>query len=171
MPIFANQNREQLRQEGDHWVLEKTADAISAATLIADAIPPLQREILDLTHDEKAERDKLTEVNALIALKLAEMERTVKVASAEDFDRALAIVEGDEGRQLSDKLHTAFANLNTIVNTQMAQRSREWEDSVQASRSGILTAVGLATARPGGSAPAPAGRRRAGDAGVGLVAQ
>jgi glycyl-tRNA synthetase beta chain len=36
-------NREQLRQEGDHWVLEKTADAISAATLIADAIPPLLR--------------------------------------------------------------------------------------------------------------------------------
>ncbi len=108
-----------------------------------DAIRPLQREILDLTHDEKAERDKLTDVNALIALKLAEMERTVKVATAEDFERALAIVEGDEGRQLSEKLHTAFAGLNEIVSQQMDQRSREWEESVQTSRSGILTAVGL----------------------------
>jgi signal transduction histidine kinase len=108
-----------------------------------DAIPPLQREILDLTHDEKAERDKLTEVNALVALKLSEMERTVKLASGGDFDRSLAIVEGDEGRQLSDKLHAAFASLNTIVSAQMEQRSRQWEDSVQASRSGILTAVGL----------------------------
>jgi glycyl-tRNA synthetase beta chain len=36
-------SREQLRQEGDYWVLEKTADTIPAATLIAGAIPPLLR--------------------------------------------------------------------------------------------------------------------------------
>ena len=35
--------REQLRQEGDYWVLEKTAAAVPAAALIADAIPPLLR--------------------------------------------------------------------------------------------------------------------------------
>ena len=36
-------SREQLRQEGDYWVLEKTAEAIPAASLIAAAIPPLLR--------------------------------------------------------------------------------------------------------------------------------
>lgn len=36
-------SREQLRQDGDYWVLEKTAAAIPAATLIAGAIPPLLR--------------------------------------------------------------------------------------------------------------------------------
>ncbi len=36
-------SREQLRQEGDYWVLEKTADTIPAAALIAGAIPPLLR--------------------------------------------------------------------------------------------------------------------------------
>lgn len=36
-------NREQLRQEGDHWVLEKTAEATPAAALIASALPPLLR--------------------------------------------------------------------------------------------------------------------------------
>ena len=35
--------REQLRQEGDYWVLEKAAAAMPAAALIADAIPPLLR--------------------------------------------------------------------------------------------------------------------------------
>ena len=35
--------REQLRQEGDYWVLEKTAAALPAAALIAEAIPPLLR--------------------------------------------------------------------------------------------------------------------------------
>jgi glycyl-tRNA synthetase beta chain len=38
-----NASREQLRQEGDYWVLEKTAAAVSAATLIASAMPPLLR--------------------------------------------------------------------------------------------------------------------------------
>ena len=108
-----------------------------------DSIRPLQRDILDLTHDEKAERDKLTDVNGLIALKLSEMERTVKAASAEDFDHALAIVEGDEGRQLSEKLHVAFASLDSSVAQLMDSRSREWEDSIQNSRSAIFTAVGL----------------------------
>jgi glycyl-tRNA synthetase beta chain len=35
--------REQLRQQGDYWVLDKTADAIPAATLIANTIPSLLR--------------------------------------------------------------------------------------------------------------------------------
>ena len=36
-------SREQLHQEGDYWVLRKTAEAIPAASLIAGAIPPLLR--------------------------------------------------------------------------------------------------------------------------------
>jgi glycyl-tRNA synthetase beta chain len=36
-------SREQLRQEGDYWVLDKIAAAIPAATLIAAAVPPLLR--------------------------------------------------------------------------------------------------------------------------------
>ena len=35
--------REQLRQEADYWVLEKTAAAVPAAALIAEAVPPLLR--------------------------------------------------------------------------------------------------------------------------------
>src|ERR1700759_1059564 len=38
-----NATREQLRQEGDYWVLEKSAAAVSAAELIAGAIPGLLR--------------------------------------------------------------------------------------------------------------------------------
>ena len=36
-------SRDQLRQEGGYWVLEKTSAAVPAATLIAAAIPPLLR--------------------------------------------------------------------------------------------------------------------------------
>jgi len=36
-------SRAQLRQEGDYWVVDKAAAAVSAAALIATAIPPLLR--------------------------------------------------------------------------------------------------------------------------------
>jgi len=36
-------SRDQLRQEGDYWVVQKVAEAVPAATLIAAAIPPLLR--------------------------------------------------------------------------------------------------------------------------------
>ena len=38
-----NATREQLRQDGDYWVLAKSAAAVSAATLIAEAMPGLLR--------------------------------------------------------------------------------------------------------------------------------
>jgi glycyl-tRNA synthetase beta chain len=38
-----NASREQLRQEGDYWVLEKSAAAVSAAELIAAAVPGVLR--------------------------------------------------------------------------------------------------------------------------------
>ncbi|WP_158932423.1 glycine--tRNA ligase subunit beta [Acidisphaera sp. S103] len=38
-----NANREQLRQEGDYWVLEKSAAAVSAGALIASVMPGLLR--------------------------------------------------------------------------------------------------------------------------------
>jgi glycyl-tRNA synthetase beta chain len=38
-----NATQDQLRQEGDYWVLEKAAPAVSAASLIADALPQLLR--------------------------------------------------------------------------------------------------------------------------------
>jgi glycyl-tRNA synthetase beta chain len=38
-----NAGREQLRQDGDYWVLEKSAAAVSAADLIAAAVPGLLR--------------------------------------------------------------------------------------------------------------------------------
>ena len=38
-----NASREQLRQQGDYWVLEKAVQAVPAAELIASALPPLLR--------------------------------------------------------------------------------------------------------------------------------
>jgi signal transduction histidine kinase len=108
-----------------------------------EQLRPLQRELLDLAYQDKAVRDRLTELSQLIALKLSEMERTIKVANAEEFERTLAVLESDEGRQLMEKIRVGFADLNRIVSSQMETHSARWQESMEASRSGILTAVGL----------------------------
>jgi signal transduction histidine kinase len=108
-----------------------------------DALRPLQRELLDLAYQDKEVRDRLTELSQLIALKLSDLERTIKVASAEEFERTLAVLEGDEGRQLMEKIRANFADLNRMVSAQMDTNTQRWQDSMEASRSGIVTAVGL----------------------------
>ena len=108
-----------------------------------EAIRPLQRELLDLSYQDKAVRDRLTELSELIALKLSSMERTIKAANAEEFERTLAVLESDEGRQLMEKIRVSFEELNRIVSQQMEANSARWQESMETSRSGILTAVGL----------------------------
>jgi len=40
-----NATRDDVRQEGDYWLLEKSAPAIAAATLVADAMPAILRKL------------------------------------------------------------------------------------------------------------------------------
>jgi signal transduction histidine kinase len=108
-----------------------------------EAIRPQQRELLDMAFQDKPVRDRLQELSGLIALKLAEMEKTVKVASAEEFERTLAVLDSDEGRQMTEKIRKSFAELNAIVSQQMESNTFRWQESMDTSRSAIVTAVGL----------------------------
>ena len=108
-----------------------------------EAIRPQQRELLDMAYQDKPVRDRLQELSGLIALKLSDMEKSVKVASAEEFERTLAMLEGDEGRQLMDKIRKGFAELNGIVSQQMESNTARWQESMETSRSAIVTTVGL----------------------------
>src|SRR5688572_7838567 len=108
-----------------------------------EAIRTQQRELLDIAFQDKPVRDRLQELSGLIALKLSEMERNIKVASAEEFERTLAVLDSDEGRQLMEKIRKGFNELNAIVSQQMEANTARWQESMEASRSGIITAVGL----------------------------
>jgi len=63
-----------------------------------EAIRPQQRALLDLAYQDKQVRDRLTELSELIALKLSEMERTIKLANAEEFERG-EIVRNERSRK------------------------------------------------------------------------
>ena len=108
-----------------------------------EAIRPQQRELLDMAFQDKPVRDRLQELSGLIALKLAEMEKNIKVASAEEFERTLAVLDSDEGRQMTEKIRKSFAELNGIVSQQMESNTFRWQESMDTSRSAIVTAVGL----------------------------
>jgi signal transduction histidine kinase len=125
------------------YLLSRRAIYLEPFRRSVDAIRPLQRDLLDLAYQDKAVRDRLTELSQLIALKLSEMEKSIKVASNEEFERTLAVLEGDEGRQLMEKIRTDFAGLNRMVSEQMRRNSVQWQDSMENSRSAMVTAVGL----------------------------
>jgi signal transduction histidine kinase len=125
------------------YLLSRKSGYLEPFQRSVDAIRPLQRDVLDLAFQDKVARDRLTELSQLIALKLAEMERSIKIANAEEFERTLAMVEGDEGRQVTDKIRTNFAELNRMASEQMETNTSRWQESMEASRSGMVTAVGL----------------------------
>src|SRR6516164_7790431 len=64
------------------YLLSRKSTYLDPFQRAVDAIRPLQREVLDLAYQDKAVRDRLTELSQLIALKLAEMEKSIKIASA-----------------------------------------------------------------------------------------
>jgi signal transduction histidine kinase len=125
------------------YLLSRKSDYLIPFQKSIEAIRPLQREVLDLAYQDKAVRDRLTELSQLIALKLADMERTIKVASAEEFERTLAVIEGEEGRQLTEKIRAGFADLNMLVSRQMETNNARFQESMDTSRSAIVTVVGL----------------------------
>ena len=125
------------------YLLSRKSDYLIPFQKSVEAIRPLQREVLDLAYQDKAVRDRLTELSQLIALKLADMERTIKVASAEEFERTLAVIEGEEGRQLTEKIRAGFADLNLLVSRQMETNNARFQESMDTSRSAIVTVVGL----------------------------
>ena len=125
------------------YLLSRKNDYLVPFQKSVEAIRPLQREVLDLSYQDKAVRDRLTELSQLIALKLADMERSIKVASAEEFERTLAVLEGDEGRQTTEKIRAGFADLNKLVSQQMETNTARWQESMENTRSAIVTAVGF----------------------------
>jgi signal transduction histidine kinase len=125
------------------YLLSRKNDYLNPFQKSVDAIRPLQRSVLDLAYKDKEVRDRITELSQLIALKLADMERSIKIASAEEFERTLAVLESDEGRQLTEKIRNGFADLNKLVSQQMEANTARWQESMDTSRNAIVTAVGL----------------------------
>jgi signal transduction histidine kinase len=102
-----------------------------------------REQLRDLVVGDQAARDKVGELNELITLKYAELERGADLAVQGDFAGAQALLEGDEGRSLAMRIESSFAGLRRLAAEGVAASARGWEESMDSSRSGILTVVGL----------------------------
>lgn len=107
------------------------------------ALHAVRGELGDLAAGDKESRDRLANLNDLLALKLAQLQRAVELTSAGDVQAARDIVASGESRALSARLEGAFASFSRHLSEVFARRTARWEDVIDSSRSGILAVVGL----------------------------
>ncbi len=108
-----------------------------------NAIPAIQREILDLAYRDKAVRDGLAQLGQDLAIKVDEMQRSVKPADPQQPAGNPVMLDSDEARQTNAKIRKDFTELDRLVAPQVERHNLRWRDSMEASRSGIFTMVGL----------------------------
>jgi signal transduction histidine kinase len=104
---------------------------------------PVREQLHAMVAGDKEARDRLAIVDDLVALKVAELERTVERARAGDIDGARSEVEGGEGRSLMARIDQQFAEFEKHNAGVLTARAHRWEDAADSSRSGILAVVGL----------------------------
>ncbi len=104
---------------------------------------PLREELRDLAAGDKAIRERLAELDALVTIELAELQRTFDRADAGDFEGALALVAGAEGRVPSQGIEPALRATLAAAEDAATRRALAWEASLEKSRSGILAVAGL----------------------------
>lgn len=125
------------------YLLTRRAEYLEPYTRAVKSLQALREELRDLSANDKSLRDRLASLDALVTLKIDELQRTVARAGAGDYEGARAAVESGEGRELMNRLEGAFTAASAHNAATLADRTRIWEDTLDSSRSGILAVVGL----------------------------
>ncbi|QJR09198.1 hypothetical protein DSM104443_00235 [Usitatibacter rugosus] len=107
------------------------------------ALPSIATQARDLAAEDKPGRDMLAALTELIALKMATMRSSLERADTGDFEGALALLDSTDSRALDARTTAAFESMAQRNTAALADRAARWEDSLDASRSGILAVVGL----------------------------
>ena len=125
------------------YLLTKREDYLAPYDAAVARVRPLQAQLRDQLHDDKAFREFMAEAAELIAVKLAEMASTVAVARAGDFDKAREIVDGDEGRLLMNRFRASILQLDGVVARRVDTQGVEWVSAIESNREAIFTVVAL----------------------------
>ena len=109
----------------------------------AVALPVIATQARDLAAEDKPGRDALAALAELITLKMASMRSGLERADAGDFEAAMALLDSPQAHEIDARTSTAFDSMAKRNTAALADRAARWEDSLDASRSGILAVVGL----------------------------
>lgn len=125
------------------YLLTRQPEYLEPLKRATASIGAVREQLRDLVAADKEERDRLAGLADLVTLKVAELRRTLERAGAGDFEGARAVFEGGEGRELMRRIEVAFADFGRHNAVRLTARAHRWEDSIDASRSGILAVVAL----------------------------
>lgn len=107
------------------------------------AIPAIATQARDITADDKPGRDALATLAGVVTLKLANLRSSLERADAGDFAGAAAMLDSPDAIDVDKRTVAAFEALAQLNTAALADRAMRWEDSLDASRGGILAVVGL----------------------------
>jgi signal transduction histidine kinase len=123
------------------YLVTRRSDYLVPFSKAIERVRPLQANLRDLVSVDREIRERFADVNASIALKIAEMEKSTRLAGSGDFEGALAMLGSDEGQQLMLRIRDSLKALNALVASRIQDQSEKWERSVDAGRAGVITVV------------------------------
>jgi signal transduction histidine kinase len=123
------------------YLLTKREEYLEPYNAALARLRPLQSQLRDQLSDDKAFRDSMAQSSEFVAMKLAEMASTITAAKAGDFDRARAIVDGDEGRSLMNRIRASIVELDAVVGRRVDKQGIEWVQAIETNRRAIFTVV------------------------------
>ena len=125
------------------FLLMRKAEYRAPFDAAAVALPTIATQARDLAAEDKPGRDALAALADLITLKMASMRSSLERAEAGDFEAATTLLDSPEARELDARTAAAFESMAKRNTAALADRATRWEESLDASRSGILAVVGL----------------------------
>lgn len=84
------------------------------------------KHILRLTEDNPQQQNRLIIVEKLLKEKLAEMQQTIKLASNNQKDKALALVKSDKGKRTMDQIRTQIESFIDIEKLLLNERLNDF---------------------------------------------
>jgi methyl-accepting chemotaxis protein len=101
------------------------------------AVDATLRELRELTADNARQQQRLDQLQAPIAAKLAELKRTVDLRRTSGFEATQKVIIGGEGKQFMDDIRTLLQQMQDEENSLLEQRAKEVESSAAFGREAI----------------------------------
>ncbi len=123
------------------YLITSHADYLERFPKAIERLSSLQAELRDLVAVNRDIREQFADINAMVALKIDEMESTIRPARGGDFETAQEALGNDEGRLSCMHIRESLKALNALVGERIRGQSKNWQNSVEASRTGVLIVV------------------------------
>jgi methyl-accepting chemotaxis protein len=102
------------------------------------ALPATLDDLRDLTADSPTEAKRFAEVEPLVALKMAELKRTVEMRKTEGFAPTVAFISGGDGKRTMDDMRRIIGLMDRDARDQLRARAEEVDASANGARTTLL---------------------------------